>query len=68
MRDIRKGLFSMNGWSKEEVLADIETLVHGILKEIEKINKKPNKEAEKRIRLMTKGIETLGTKYRTLSV
>ena len=67
---VREEKASMDAWTLADVLADIKVIVGVLEEEIKKSEKWDlrNKQSLKRIRLYTKTLETLGRKFRVLSV
>jgi hypothetical protein len=67
---VREEKASMDAWTLADVLADIKVIVEVLEEEIKKSEKWDlrNKQSLKRIRLYTKTLETLGRKFRVLSV
>lgn len=61
---------AIDTWSIEELVADLEVLITSMEKDVQKFKawKYKNKEAAKRIRAATKAIDTIGTRFRVLSV
>jgi hypothetical protein len=70
MRIVRTGKVSIDNWSLEEISEDLESLNLAIITDINKLKKCnfKNKSAKQRIRLYTLAIETLGNRFRVLSV
>lgn len=62
--------YSIDSWSLEEISDDLESLFKASLEDIQKLKKwnYHNKEAAKRVRDYTKAIDSLGTRFRVLSV
>jgi len=67
---VRQGKASIENWSLVDILSDIKSINIALEKEIAKSEKWDlgNKQSLKRIRTYTKVLETLGIKFRTLSV
>jgi len=67
---VREDKATMDAWILADVLADIKAIAIALEKEIETSEKWElrNKQSLKRIRTYTKTLETLGRKFRVVSV